>query len=1497
MANRWAEEEKETLYFLARKNANKVINHKAVDASTDIIKHLHNAFNASYVDIPEFLYRDVSAILYKLEGMNFLGTYKDSHQTECFKVNSLKKSDFLNFKVAPDYKKLTNTQQVNFDSSYKEAVLQTCDIKELCLLMSDLLGLSTFRIGKELFDLKLIRVNTLMQYELVSPLVEKEKDEHLKNKELSSEHKNRINNLRNDISYIYDTHSKDNPSITYSSDGTGTGKSYSVINSFIQQTDVADIANGHRNLLFITPQKAQIDIDSGLLDEAKKKGIHTLSFLSQGKNGDMSNIEFKSWVTKEKNIDVFKRWVKVLKNDNFYKESIFQLNKGIGDSEYYNREIPKARYRGEYEIVEEYEERKKNNDIKIVKTLFKLAEGILQEQKSGKYIPIQERFNEAGFNKTGKPNKAYILSEIIDFVLPFERAKYTSCILLATSAKFDYNVNIVINNKSNGRPVIKSLPFDYIMGQKKKIDNSDDEVKTADVNGKPFSEQIDFLKTKYFITDESNYFYQNNILFTLIVDEEHDAYDKFFESSETKLFDVNTQIAHVFSVINRIVQSFKSADPKDKDNFVLYEAHEQFVSELEHLFNIKCDISEAVTLDKILAIFSNNLNHIVIDSSELEQIIQICKNVFSITPKRFFNEEGLRKIRIGSYANYTECRIYYEKQGKIDTNPTMHDILQALMCVFAACSHIKDKDFRSMIRHGAENSQNALLDKFITKAVSARYSVDAMFDRVDKEDLYIDEFFTYFTPKVVFSIEKVNDLPFRSLQLKDKVYVTFRLDLFEALPEVTLMRILHNTQNSVICLSATSGFKYSYSGNYCRPMMKRYGDDTKNNLNYRSIARTDDDAKKLQQLRECRAEARNVSIKEFVNTESNWITEARNNPEFSKTYSGWLKSLREHLKYSNPYQRDALERQVEAMLLAAFDKKNSLILSLNNKFSEVIRGYIKSENGKREKGRKVLDEEDYKVFEIKPFDNGITLRIILFDADLVKKQNIEDYLKLQNQNVKIALISSYNSAGTGLNLVTHYENENIDEDFERLVLINSPFYSKIKTDTGLNSIRNYVLLLKHYADENQSRQLKDFDVNLVSGMNYKILMQEHVMSILKNIMQAVGRVERRDTNMETEIFLPNDVIDDLALQFSRLKKEGNELIFQSMSLLNYELKKHCLEKADRHSFKSDEKREIFSAQVSEMGQAIDKDFFDNYLNCRLDEARLGDKTAIELNEALRSEDCIINPQRYIDRLLNLAEIKEDTYYQQVISSFYLNSDEIKNIMLCTKEHNEKTLTDLTEGDRLYKPYEWVLPKYHKSVYHKLSTAADILKYVYSLEKQVSKEILPHPAMLPLFKGNIGEYMFSQCLKSINITSLTVDEVINLLEPTVYELFDFYIKIGEKVFCVDVKNWSALFDKQELAKKTHEKALVKRTTLNHITAKNNLSAEFIYVNTHQDRNAINPKQEFDKGSTIYYLNLFQVITQYESVEKEKPNPKKQSTLKERLNINPSLIKLLGGNLNG
>ncbi|MCT8353038.1 hypothetical protein [Photorhabdus kayaii] len=88
-------------------------------------------------------------------------------------------------------------------------------------------------------------------------------------------------------------------------------------------------------------------------------------------------------------------------------------------------------------------------------------------------------------------------------------------------------------------------------------------------------------------------------------------------------------------------------------------------------------------------------------------------------------------------------------------------------------------------------------------------------------------------------------------------------------------------------------------------------------------------------------------------------------------------------------------------------------------------------------------------------------------------------------------------------------------------------------------MQNYLLLMKQCSDSDEEKFLKDFDINLSSGEDYQFLMREHMISKLKDLMQAIGRVERKDTKMNTEIFIPDSAVEDgivLFNQFTRIKK-------------------------------------------------------------------------------------------------------------------------------------------------------------------------------------------------------------------------------------------------------------------------------------------------------------------------------------------------------------------------
>ncbi|WP_164705543.1 hypothetical protein, partial [Pseudomonas viridiflava] len=121
------------------------------------------------------------------------------------------------------------------------------------------------------------------------------------------------------------------------------------------------------------------------------------------------------------------------------------------------------------------------------------------------------------------------------------------------------------------------------------------------------------------------------------------------------------------------------------------------------------------------------------------------------------------------------------------------------------------------------------------------------------------------------------------------------------------------------------------------------------------------------------------------------------------------------------------------------------------------------------------------------------------------------------------------------------------------------------------------------------------------------------LAVLKAIIQAVGRVERRDSYINTEIFLPSDVIDDLIVRYSRLRREGNDLLINCLSLLNHRLMQFCLQQAESRCFATEDEREQFTATV--VGTADDiTNFFDGaYRTKILKSAREGNRDAMLFN--------------------------------------------------------------------------------------------------------------------------------------------------------------------------------------------------------------------------------------------------------------------------------------------
>lgn len=1291
--------------------------------------------------------------------------------------------------------------------------------------------------------------------------------------------KKEINKVREIISNIYNPYIHNKPTITFSNDGTGFGKSYGVFKEFIKNSD--DSAS--KRMFFITPQKAQIKIDKNLIKEANKKNIEFLSFLSLK---DLHNLSFKDWITEESNREKYTRWISLIKHKNtIITNEIKKLESLINSIEYLEDRLNSKYLEMEYKIELEEDLVKKSRDLN--NCLISLALNILNDNRLDNVrLSANEIFKLA--EKKPKDSVYKIYSEILKTIFPFEYAKYKVCILLSTTKKFDTSVQM-ITEKRNGNIQNESCSFYSVVGGK--IDEYNENI--GSLIGQEDREQIEFLKNEYFVTDENNYFRRNNISFEIVVDEEHDSYETFLDSGRVQLLDKKCKMEDVLAGTFRIYASCKDRNKDDMTNSFSPSAIEgiAFSNNLENLYKNNCDASEHISIFDFLKMFSGNVDGIAINANKIEQISNITKNVFNYNKKNYFNENALKNIKLRSHHNNSVCEAYTEDQyeqeeDESEYNPSMYDLYQLIMVVLAACSNVntQGKLYKSLGMR-KERNQNNPLNIFISKANSVKKYIEYIFNRSDDEDMIIDHFFTYFLPKTIFSIEKRSDFLFKP-DLPGIIYADFELELRTELPEVNIMKILYQTNNTVISLSATSGIANSFSENYNRGVLYKYSDE--HAFNYRIVKRTYEDSKKMEELRNLREVHRDIDFIELSEMSTVIKNEDKENDVVRE-----VNSLKNKIQAEifNKHHMDEFERQINSLVLAAKDEKHTLILSNTNNFIRFMKKYITSEKGKMDAKIKVLENTNDSIFEYTPFGEEQKVRVVLFNAETDREVIVRDYTEINDTNTKLVFISSYNSAGTGLNYFINYKcnisDEELEEDFERLVLASSPFYSNVKTKEGFNTIDNYLILLKHYSEyTNTNKRLKDFETNIINNENFEILINEHNLSIFKKILQAIGRIERKDSVLKSEIYLPESLVSLCTMQFILLNNNvQNEIMINSMSLLNTRFMSYCLNKADKNSFKNECDRKEFENKIQDDGEQIKYLIQKIIVEKEVDAFRKGINDDISINELLRSEDLILNPKKIIKELKSHPFIIENEY-DDIIDLFYIDteSEDYKDIKICKMISDSRKLTDIKNGYEVYNPFNYILPSYDKSIYEDRNSLAFKVFAKYISINKFNNRYLPNPYLIPLLLGNIGECIFKDVLNEKGIDYLSTKEIKDELYPVLYELFDFYIIVDDKLVCIDVKNWSMINDTEERSLKTISSAENKINTVKKIVGDKFKEIHFAYVNTKIEENSINVRSEKTKDN-IYFLNLFKRIDEYKHKDTNKVK------IYTKLELNNILDKLI------
>ena len=1561
MSNKWEVYEEYVLLELARTYYSEMVAYSCITVDSPFMERLLADFRTQTCSDN----RDALALLFRLKESKLLvfhgGFVRGGGPAQAFRCAVSDERCLYDFTVCPPLisRALGKEIETQIVDDFSVLVIQYGDVEAAVTQLAIEQGLIVSQIVKVLFSRKQIVLDPYLKY--VSPATAVggglQFYHQVRKKMASEEAILKIRDCQSAASQLYAVHDRDGAEVLFSSDGTGFGKSYGVIQRYIDYlTRYMDEARassglcaGFTNLVFITPQKSQIDLCLEHIEKIMELGGEFLCILARS---DITNLAFVNWATKETNDERYKRWYEGGKGSQYIGKQLRKLN-------YCRIELARARSMlaevkrsgGEgMDDKEMLERRVKGLEASLAGSILDACEVLVTKPgtevadylRKGRRARVKRLHEDKVTGEQSKLRVDEVYLEVIKQVLPFEICQHEPSVMLLTTNKFDTTTKRLQPKKRGEGYRLVDMPFDHVIGGKQRPE----ELKISLYTGQPHTEQMDYLRDTHFALDPSCPFRAKGIRFTLIIDELHESYQRLADSCHTKLVSKENNLAHVFSVVGRIVADVDNLKERtvDSADYTHFEAESvKFVGKLRELLDKHCVLSSDTTLDSFLRMFSNQLGAFEVNSDEAERIIGITRNIFSFNAKMFVNEEALKQIRLRKPRNnVTRTELYYEVVGENDDNPTLHDLFQVVSVMLGACATITDRDYKRWIKCGGQelaDSQNSPLGAFIDAANKVSGEIRHIFERKSDANQPIDHFYTYLQPKTVFSLTPVNELNYRNRGAERTVILAFEMEVVRELPEAMLLRLLSRTHNKVICLSATSGFTNTKNGNFSRAFLARYADD----LGYKLIARTADDIGMLQDLRRFRAELRQVDFTVFDAEQRQLTNTMQRDSAFSKVYRDILSKLRDELGsvLNNPYKDRQVRRELEGLLLAAHERKNTLILALSGEFKRAFISAFRHNltEWRREYGMRShcdgQDERHDKILEFTPFCDGQTLRLVFFDSELAKTTDVREKTEITDTNTTLVFMSTYNSAGTGLNYYVRYLADKVEGDsaalalevdFQRLILVNSSFYSEVKNGGNtFNTLHNLISLLKHFADDDEVHLLRDLGINFADGENLRVLMAEHAMSLFKVIVQAIGRVERRDSRLHTEIFLPSDIMDNVAFQFANLgAAPENTSVLEAMSLLNNCLREHSQLRVQAGSFVSDSERTTFENTVLMDGQRIDAVFKRVLKADFINRVRRGDLAYLPTCNLFRDPLSFSNPQAWLSVLRSDPHVIANPHLLRVLDSLFI--PRVHNgqpIRLCHKRgadglpvKNRFALSDFAGGASCYEPERAIFPQYSNLITGGQGIVSQIIQQFTHVQETVFTEWAPAPALIPLLKGNVGEAMFDMLLRHHGVNALSDIQVFERLEPLVYEFFDRFIEVEDGLICVDVKNWSTRLDNLQRAEDTLQKGQRKMQQISHLEQKmpsegQHLVQEvagqryawikFVYLNTAYAQNPNNLMSSDNAAQSVHYLNLFQEAHQYQDADiarKRRDIAAHQytdGTVRSRLNcelvVNPSISSLL------
>ncbi|MEG4321950.1 MULTISPECIES: hypothetical protein [unclassified Microcoleus] len=841
-------------------------------------------------------------------------------------------------------------------------------------------------------------------------------------------------------------------------------------------------------------------------------------------------------------------------------------------------------------------------------------------------------------------------------------------------------------------------------------------------------------------------------------------------------------------------------------------------------------------LSRVISKFENNRS-LLIPQKLYNKICDDLMNIFAYNNLYIYNLEPLQKLFLtkpsGGHVQITE--------EKVADNTSVAELIYAILAVRSQIKTIKD--FLANVLD-AEDSQSRSLEiwsKQIAKVQKASEESPSQNQLLK----YLNTAYVYESYKSIINIKEISRYqnPKNNLIERALREVSIGSTAILTSPEFKIKSMLCNNSNVIFLISATGGIlgdlSTSYDMQYFKDKLRNASESGESSFKEMS----DEEVSLCENIRESREAKRQIAVKffgedllSFPNNETQQVVE-----RFEETIlKSFIDDLKQDGNWLGIYKIQELHKFIRFLFYLFEDDSIQETIA----FTQTLR-WIKQliqycERLKQANFKFKVSPKHPNIYYLqvkhKEYQSDIQIKIILYEASFnslyFDKKAENTYLNelVEKEGEKIFFISAYQSASKGLNPIVKNLNDD-EKDFDSLVLLMDSYYTVMgpslnkSKDSGLSITHYHFALMKSIVNLGESNiEIKDFNQYLSLPEAGDFRQQQHQILLGKQVLQAIGRSERRDfPNQVVKIFVNEETRKNLVNFYRYLEGKEKEEI-RKFSVNNHKVYLSVREEEKKRSIKDYDDHVIDEIDATLAFQDFRTQMLEEIARFHLN-THTFDIT--KTWEALRDPIVFKDPAKYLEKLRDSGLFPADF----IESLFYHNPEQVEfTPYLASEEESGKKIqiiSDSINGKKIYPYQKRLYPESLKisdrgydlesNEIGSLDPSTDLIYIMYNKlmpQPEVFKTYIPRPKFFyDVLYPSLAENFVERWIEDVVFKGKDWKAIKSIygFEPLpdfkkyrkLYERFDLYYVKENTLFCIDVKAWS-LASGNRLSKKTLDK---------------------------------------------------------------------------------------------